>query len=395
MWKGSDLVTNLALDFTTQCNLRCNYCYLYSKQDIEADELSVESLIEVTKKAFKYFPNIEKIELWGGEPTLNPKRITSFVNEMTSLGKSVWAPSTNGTLLGVQKNYNAWKLVNDKGCQVSFDGNKQYHDKYRCNTHDLVVKNLKRCVNFDDNVSLRTTYRFDDFYDAIITNMVEFPRLYKEFLNDCSNHKRVDKLFAIRPYKNRKLMMIYQEVDSIYTKDEILQKAPLYRQYYELLDSVIDNYLDNDVIFMPPYIGDTVEALLSDKDFIEPKNCGSFVSQLYLHAPSGDIYPCLSEDVEQYKDIGCLMNVHTGDINWSAVNTVRSFMFRRNRKCYTCFLQSSCFGGCYHQAPSAKNKFNSYWNISNISKCVFSHSIFDVVVNTSQRIIDYIDKTSK
>ena len=399
MWKDSTRVTNLALNFTNKCNLKCEYCYLFSKQQIDHEDISVEDLIELTKKTFKYFPNISMVELWGGEPTLDADRLLEFSQAMRSIKVDVWAPSTNGTLLGVRKNFEAWRSTNgSRGGQVSFDGNKKFHDKYRCNTHDLVVKNLKNCINLGSQPSLRTTYRFEDFFDAIKENMTEFPKLYKEFLDECPNTMEVDKTFAIYPYKDRKLMMIYQEVDSIYTKEGILKRAPIYREYFEKLDNIIDEFLDNDVILMPPYIGDTIQALTSGKDTIDAKNCGSFVNQVYLHTSTGDIYPCLSEDVEQYQNIACLMNIHSGIINWPVVNTVRAFMYRRNRGCFKCFLQSSCFGACFHRTvdepdPGNSSAFTSYWNTAYISKCIFSHSVFDIVVKTSQRIIDYIDKS--
>jgi radical SAM protein with 4Fe4S-binding SPASM domain len=175
-----------------------------------------------------------------------------------------------------------------------------------------------------------------------------------------------------------------------------MERVPKYRDYYEQLDKIIEKYLNEDVIFLPPYIGDTVQALISTDDSLTTKNCGSFFSQVFLHPISGDIYPCLSQDTTQYRDIARLMNINNMEINWPVINTIRSFMMRRNRKCFKCKLQSSCFGGCYHSSveSNTKSAFNSYWNISNITKCIFSYNIYDVVLKTSQKIIDHINKTS-
>ena len=44
MWKNSSGLKSLAVDFTQKCNLSCSYCYLYSKQDIDREELPTPEL---------------------------------------------------------------------------------------------------------------------------------------------------------------------------------------------------------------------------------------------------------------------------------------------------------------------------------------------------------------
>lgn len=397
MWAGSENISNLAIDFTTRCNLRCEYCYLYSKQDVPQQDMTVEELVAVVEKTLRIFPRIQMIELWGGEPTFDPERLFKFVQAIRAKGIDTWIPSTNGTLIHKQENYEAWRYCNQKfNSQISFDGNKKYHDKYRCNTYDRVVSNIEFCLKQDIPIALRTTYPSEIFLDGVKENMVEFPALYKRMEKIPGIQKRLlDHTFAVMEYKDRKLLMLYQEIDTIHTRQEVLDIAEDYRASYEKIEEYMDSFLNDDVIFMPPYISDTVQSLVSNKKYKEPKNCGSFMSQVYLHSPTGDVYPCLSQDVKQYKRIAYLMNVHTGEINWPAVNTIRAFMYRRNRACIGCFIQESCFGGCYHTIPETNNTFNNYWNTYNITKCTFAHRIFDIVVRTSRRLLDRIDKDSK
>ena len=398
VWTDSDKISNLALDFTQKCNLSCSYCYLYSKQDVSKEELPVSDLINTVKKTLKIFPGITDVECWGGEPLYDADRLMTFCAAMKEIGIKTWAPSTNGTLLGQEKNHAAWKFCNgDKGGQVSFDGNKKYHDKNRNNSFNVVVKNLKKCIDIGDSISLRLTYEFDEFLDAIQENLIALPKLYKEFSQSCTNQQGVDRLFAVYPYQGKKLLMLYGELDTIFTHSEIIKRAPIYRNYYEQLDKIMDNFLNEEVIFLPPYISDTIQTLISNEESISVKGCGSFFSQIFLHPISGDIYPCLSQDTSQYRSIAKLMNVNNGEVNWPAVNTIKNFMFRRNRKCFDCKLQSSCFGPCYHQSvnpPGESSAFNMFWNTNNIPKCTFSYSIFDIVVSTSEKIIDHINKTS-
>jgi radical SAM protein with 4Fe4S-binding SPASM domain len=394
MWYGSENITNLAIDFTTRCNLRCDYCYLFTKQDADRRELSVDELLSVVDKTLLLFPRIKMMELWGGEPTFDAARLREFVQGVRARGIDTWVPSTNGTLIGDRETYEAWRNCNQTfNSQVSFDGNKKYHDKFRCNTYDKVVANMRKALFMGCKISIRTTYPFTNFIDGVKENMIEFPKLYKEFSSDPNiNPSLVEHLFAIMEYNGRKLMMIYQEVDTIFKHDEIMFRAAQYRDAYDVFAELLEMRKHDDVIFLPPYINDTVNELLSPKKFIEPKNCGSFISQVYLHTPTGDVYPCLSQDVNVYKSIARLVNVYTQEINWPAVNTIRSFMLRRNRNCMTCFMQASCFGGCYHCSPETENSFNQYWNTANITKCIFAHHIFDKVIEISKRLVDHLNK---
>jgi radical SAM protein with 4Fe4S-binding SPASM domain len=394
MWKGSELVKSLALDFTQKCNLSCDYCYLYSKQDIQKAELPTEDLINNVNKCLDLFPSIDSVELWGGESTYDPERLYLFCKSMYDRGIKTWIPSTNGTLIHDYKHYEAWRYCNQKDTsQISFDGNPKYHNKHRSNSFDRVVENMKLALREQVPISVRTTYSFKDFVDSIKENIIWYPKLYQEFLDDDRlNSELVDRTFACQRYKNKKFMMIYQEIDTIFPKEETPIRAQLYRKYYQSLRELVLSQVDNEIIFLPPYINDTIQALLDDKP-IEPKSCGSFFTQLYLHTPSGDIYPCLSQDVSAYQDIAKLANINTMEINWPVVNTVRTFMLRRNKACRDCLIQPSCFGACYHRTPdSDKYAFNSYWNTANITKCIFAHYIFDIVVETSQALLNLIDQ---
>ena len=392
MWKNSNRLKSLAVLFTEKCNLSCSYCYLFSKQNIDKKEVSTDELISTVLKTLKLFPSIDVVELWGGESTYNPDRLLKFCHAMYNAGVKTWIPSTNGTLIDKYEVYDAWRYCNQMyTSQISFDGNPKYHNKYRSNSFNKVVDNIRFAIKQNVPVSLRTTYGFDDFIDAITENFEWYPKIYKELSIDKSlNQEIVDRTFAISEYHGRKFMMIYQEIDTIFTKEEVTKKSYIYREYYKKIQDLVAMHWNDDVIFLPPYINDTVKALVSDNPE-SPKTCGSFFSQIYLHTPTGDIYPCLSQDVSEYQSIAKLTNIHTKEVNWDILNTIRSFMFRRNRTCATCFMQSSCFGGCYHLSPSKFNTFNSFWNTYNIPKCKFAKSIFDIVVETSQELLLHIN----
>jgi radical SAM protein with 4Fe4S-binding SPASM domain len=395
MWETSSGVTNLAISFTNRCNLHCSYCYFYSKQEVEQNELSLSDLIEVVDKALGYFCGVHTVELWGGEPMIDPERLNGFASAMKQRGIQVVVPSINGTLLGSKEHYEAWKPISlARGSQISFDGNKKFHDKHRCGTYDTVVENLRLSILRQDNLSIRTTYSFDDFFDSVKENLEAYPTLYKKFLAEGLSPKEVNRVFSMFEYGGKKFLAVFQEIDSIFSETDLLEKAAKYRESYVAFSQLLPNLLENDVLFLPPYVTDMVGSMIQKNPYFGTKHCGSFFTQLFLHTASGGIYSCLSQDAKDYEQIACLANVNTGKVNWPTLNAVRSFTYRRNRECYQCLFQDACFGGCYHMIPSGgSNKFNSYWNTARISKCVLAHSIFDVVVDMATKILDRLGES--
>ena len=65
MWYGASMVSNLAVLFTNRCNLHCEYCYLYSKQDMPQDEISTEELIETVGKTLETIPQYQYSRILG------------------------------------------------------------------------------------------------------------------------------------------------------------------------------------------------------------------------------------------------------------------------------------------------------------------------------------------
>jgi uncharacterized protein len=148
-------VNELFINFTRDCNLKCNYCFEKYKYK---QNISYEVIYELIKfidenKEMKYF------ELFGGEPYLALDEINYFVDGLIKIFEKTKrefhiAVITNGTIYNeqikelvkkIKKNFNFYYIV-------SLDGDKVTHDKNRkskngIGSYDLALKNSKLFKN--------------------------------------------------------------------------------------------------------------------------------------------------------------------------------------------------------------------------------------------------------
>lgn len=134
---------------TTDCNLCCPYCFEEGNRHKEyMDDETLNSIIQyiISKKN-------RKIHLvwFGGEPLLCHKKISTLSEELTSNEINFSASIiTNGTLFNdsIIKNLPNLNLSN---IQITFDGNKDKHNKKRFfqnhkSTFDLIIKNVDKLL---------------------------------------------------------------------------------------------------------------------------------------------------------------------------------------------------------------------------------------------------------
>jgi len=151
----------LILNITETCNMRCRYCTFSGTYPLERRHSAGTMEEAVARKAVCYFwrhsRRSEKahISFYGGEPLTCFNRIRCIVEYAKSLQ---WSPElsfhldTNGTLLTDES---MWFLVKNKiFLQVSLDGPKEVHDKYRVykggrGSFEDVMANLERLRTID------------------------------------------------------------------------------------------------------------------------------------------------------------------------------------------------------------------------------------------------------
>lgn len=180
-------MTQLILQVTQQCNLRCSYC-AYSGNYYNREHTSQRMDVGLAKEAIKFFfrhsDETEKlaISFYGGEPLLEfslIKQCVEYCKEHSGDKKIDYFMTTNGTLL--KEEIVDFLVVNNFKLTISLDGDKEEHDANRKysngeGTFDIVINNLREIKS-----------RHKDFYKKILFNTV---------INSKADLKRVINFFS-------------------------------------------------------------------------------------------------------------------------------------------------------------------------------------------------------
>ena len=157
---------------TIDCNFRCLYCY-EEKKHINLDLEYYSKIIDLIDN-FK--GNNIFISWFGGEPSLKSKEIISFlklVNDKCSEKKKnlISSMTTNFSMIDLKTLTN---FVNSgiKYYQVTLDGTKEIHDKYRpllngLGSFDRVYNNLLEALNSNLDFEITIRLNFDNKTDYL------------------------------------------------------------------------------------------------------------------------------------------------------------------------------------------------------------------------------------
>lgn len=161
---------------TTNCQLKCSYCYEEGIDCSKKLELQMcDNIISWCKSYIEAHPHLEKLRiiLYGGEPLLNKKAIRYILPQLYEIAKRKGMEFetqivTNGVLLDLStafflKEYKVGRI------QITLDGPKNVHDKRRMRkngkgTFELIFENILRIleVQIIDRVSLRINFDRDN-----------------------------------------------------------------------------------------------------------------------------------------------------------------------------------------------------------------------------------------
>ena len=164
----------LILNITERCNMRCRYCTYSGTYSLERKHSDRTMEVTIAKKAIRLFRQHSKnsgkvhISFYGGEPLICFGRMQGIVEYIKGLD---WGPEmslhldTNGTPFTDE--IIQFLIENEFILQISLDGPKEVHDKYRVykdgrGTFNKIVDNLQRirAINpeyFERNVVLAQT----------------------------------------------------------------------------------------------------------------------------------------------------------------------------------------------------------------------------------------------
>jgi uncharacterized protein len=304
---GSENFNSAYIFTTNRCNLACSYCYETERTGDMSNETmrnTIEWLISQRKPMRRAIPNQEiSITFFGGEPLLNFPVVKygmeyckqKFAETGITFGIYIL---TNGTVLTDEmfeyfKEAKKWSGIVFH-LQVSLDGCKESHDKYRVfsgsngGSFDSIIRNIKRYREIFPHLIVRQT---------VVQPNID--RLYDDFSTLMSSGGVIANLTPV--------------VEGDWSPEVInkfcleLERCVDYFIEYPGHEKMNFNYIHGTLLRM------------GDKKFNDKKGCQAGTSLVGVSV-TGDIYPChrfLSYRKSFDYKIG---NVNDGGIDFSSDN---------------------------------------------------------------------------
>lgn len=136
------MVNRICISINNKCNLKCKYCHFKEKQIKVNDDMNIytilDNVIEYAKKE-----NFKIGFVGNGEPFLDLEKLKSYISYLEPYPNISCYTITNGTIKLSDEDilFFAKHKVN---VGFSLDGYKELHNKNRCNTFDIVMKNINQ-----------------------------------------------------------------------------------------------------------------------------------------------------------------------------------------------------------------------------------------------------------
>ncbi|MBU2644412.1 radical SAM protein [bacterium] len=139
----------LYFQITRHCNLECAACFL--KAERNGAHVPTRSILEIAEFMGRH--GLMEVRLTGGEPTTHP----DFMNILHKFQEeNVYVSvATNGVI--ARKTLEAISEVKNVWIICSVDGNKKTHNRYRPDTFDTIIGNLKYLKSRNPDVRIRLT----------------------------------------------------------------------------------------------------------------------------------------------------------------------------------------------------------------------------------------------
>ncbi|MEG1513355.1 MAG: Cys-rich peptide radical SAM maturase CcpM [Clostridia bacterium] len=178
-------LTQLILQVTQDCNLRCSYCVYVNECYKNRKHAKRQMSFEMAKRAIDFFiPNSSGrdqvyIGFYGGEPLLRfglIKDCIEYVKAIVSDKRVLFTMTTNGTLLNdVIIEY---FIANDVALVVSLDGYKEAHNRNRIfsngeGSFDIIMSKLCHIKN-----------KYPDYFRSISINTVVSPETDMKYVRE-------------------------------------------------------------------------------------------------------------------------------------------------------------------------------------------------------------------
>lgn len=353
-------VINLVMNISQDCNLRCTYCFASTGHYKGERKLMTKEVAEKTLKWF--FEQAKKaktlnLHLFGGEPLINIPLVEYIVDICKMLEKEYDKKvfiniCTNGTIL----NDNLLKIIKDNeiGMQISIDGPKEIHDKYRPmangdSSYDKLRKNVS--IMFE-NLNKNTIIP----RGTISSNEVDINDIVKHIIEEIGFNA-----FFFIPATGTD--------DQSYSKNDL---KDFFSQYDRLVETFLDKLRKGEEYNIYPFVTE-VDAI--GKGIRRIYGCGAGIGFASVDI-KGNIYPCMRFTNNNEYLLG---NIDEG------FNDNRQKLFDRtvyNRtKCRECWARHFCGGACIAIPVENGEEMKSYnENVCSVSKHMIELAMYANVV---------------
>lgn len=301
---------------TWSCNLKCPYCVEKNSEYVLQTKNYFSILKEFSQKNFGNYKHIH-ISLFGGEPLLFSDDLFDYLNYVNTLkSKNTFeyttSITTNGTLISSEILRELSKH-NCKSLQITLDGNKNSHDKYRqfkvdsSGSFDLLIDKIKLCVeDLDDSCNL--VVRFN--------------------LNNIKSHDLIDTLSLFNENERKRMSLLFRLIYN--TKDYKLINDTTFndlKSFYDLAENLGFNIQNSQ------HISKQCEA-------------GGDSNMFYI-LPDLTLWKCLADLSIKEANIGFIDS--TGDLHLNLSNLIiwyNASDWTKDTKCNNCNMLPDCLGGC-------------------------------------------------
>lgn len=363
--RGKEVI-NLVMNISQDCNLRCIYCFASTGHYKGERTLMTK---EVAYKTLKWFfgqakeSKVLNLHLFGGEPLMNIPLVEYIVEICKEFEKQYSKKifinvCTNGTIL----NEKLLKLIkeNDIGMQISIDGPKDVHDKYR-----PMASGKGSYDKLADNVSI--------LFDELNKNTI-IPR-------GTISNAEVDLNDIVKHIIEEMGFNAFFFIPAMGCEGQSYDKKEL-PQYFEQYDRLVETFLDKlrkgEEYNIYPFVTE-VDAI--GKGVRRIYGCGAGIGFASVDI-KGDIYPCMR--FTNNKDY-LLGNIEDG------FNENRDKLFERtvyNRtKCKSCWARHFCGGACIAIPVENGETMESYnENTCEVSKHMIELAMYANTVISSEEL---------
>lgn len=334
-------MTQLILQVTQDCNLRCSYCY-YVNDTYENRRHSKKDLdFDIAKKAMDYFISQSSgrdlifVGFYGGEPLMRfefIKKCVEYMENRVSDRKVFFTITSNGTMLTDE--IIEYFIEHDVHMMISLDGNKDTHDRNRVfpngkGSFDIIMKkisNLKdKYPNYFNTVTFNTVISPEmdvsevrSYYetDHLLNDASFTTSTIQDFYNDAPP-RYDDRFYIDSNYASLKAALCYAGVLEI---DDI---PVIYRSYVLAYEKLIENL---------------------HTDFIMPKKyhhggpCIAGSRRLFVDV-NGDFFPC-----ERVSENSIPMHIGTVDtgLDINRINNLINVGKVTENECKNCWALPQC-----------------------------------------------------